>query len=65
MPFALSSHRKAAAAADSGAFEREIVILDGVDKEGNVRRHDRDEGIRADASLRRPRRAQDDRRQTA
>ena len=49
--FALSSHRKAAAAADGGAFDREIVILDGVDKEGNVRRHDRDEGIRADANL--------------
>ncbi len=49
--FALTSHRKAAAAADSGAFKREIVILDGLDKEGNVRHHDRDEGIRADASL--------------
>jgi len=49
--FALSSHRKAAVAADSEAFEREIVILDGLDKEGNSRRHDRDEGIRADASL--------------
>jgi len=49
--FALASHRKAAAAADGGAFEREILILEGVDKEGNARRHDRDEGIRADASL--------------
>jgi acetyl-CoA C-acetyltransferase len=49
--FALSSHRKASAAADSGAFEREIIFLDGVDKEGNSRRHDRDEGIRADANL--------------
>jgi acetyl-CoA C-acetyltransferase len=49
--FALSSHRKAATAADSGAFEREILMLDGVDKEGNAKRHDRDEGIRADASL--------------
>jgi acetyl-CoA C-acetyltransferase len=49
--FALSSHRKAAAASDSEAFEREIVIVDGLDKEGNARRHDRDEGIRADASL--------------
>src|SRR6185436_12693844 len=35
--FALTSHRKAASAADSGAFKREIVILDGLDKEGNVR----------------------------
>jgi len=49
--FALGSHRKASAAADSGAFEREIIFLDGVDKEGNSRRHDRDEGIRADANL--------------
>jgi acetyl-CoA C-acetyltransferase len=49
--FALSSHEKAAAAADSEAFEREIVIVEGLDKEGNTRRHDRDEGIRADASL--------------
>ncbi|RIX26824.1 acetyl-CoA C-acetyltransferase [Sphingomonas edaphi] len=49
--FALSSHRKAAAAADGGAFDREVVIIEGVDKEGNARRHDRDEGIRADASL--------------
>jgi acetyl-CoA C-acetyltransferase len=49
--FALSSHRKAAAATDGEAFEREIVAVDGVDKEGNARRHDRDEGIRAEASL--------------
>ena len=49
--FALSSHRKAAAAADSGAFKREIVIVDGLDKDGNPRHHDRDEGIRADASM--------------
>jgi len=49
--FALSSHRKAANAADSGAFDREILVLDGVDKEGNPKRHDRDEGIRADASI--------------
>ena len=49
--FALSSHRKAAAATNNEAFEREIVIVDGLDKEGNVRRHTQDEGIRADASL--------------
>ena len=49
--FALESHRKACAAADGGSFKREIIILDGLDKEGNVRHHDRDEGIRADASL--------------
>ena len=49
--FALSSHRKAAVAADEGAFKREIVIVDGLDKDGSHRRHERDEGIRADASL--------------
>jgi acetyl-CoA C-acetyltransferase len=49
--FALDSHRKAALATESGAFEREIIVLDGLDKEGTVRRHDRDEGIRAGASL--------------
>ncbi|HET9336095.1 MAG TPA: acetyl-CoA C-acetyltransferase [Sphingomicrobium sp.] len=49
--FALGSHRKAAVAADSGAFERELLVVDGVNKEGNNRRHDRDEGIRADASM--------------
>ncbi|WP_310468228.1 acetyl-CoA C-acetyltransferase [Sphingomonas sp.] len=48
--FALDSHRKAAAAADSGAFEREIVPLKGVDGEGKQGSHTRDEGIRADAS---------------
>ena len=49
--FALDSHRKAAGAADRGAFEDEIVILEGLDKAGNALRHDRDEGIRADASM--------------
>jgi len=48
--FALGSHRKAAAAADGGSFGREILMLDGVDREGNSHCHDRDEGIRADAS---------------
>ena len=44
--FALDSHRKAAAATEAGAFEREILPLavdDGL--------HSRDEGVRADASL--------------
>jgi acetyl-CoA C-acetyltransferase len=49
--FALDSHRKAAAATDAGAFEREIVVLDGLDKEGNPIRHAQDEGIRRDASM--------------
>ena len=49
--FALDSHRKAAAATASGAFDREIVVLDVIDKDGNAQRHRADEGIRADASL--------------
>ena len=49
--FALASHRKAAAATDAGAFAREIVPLDAVDKEGGAIIHDRDEGIRRDASM--------------
>ena len=49
--FALDSHRKAAAATAAGAFDREIVVLDVTDKEGQARRHAHDEGIRADASL--------------
>ena len=49
--FALESHRKAAAATDAGAFDDEILVLDGVDKEGNAIRHVADEGIRADATM--------------
>ena len=49
--FALDSHRKAAAASDAGAFDREIVVLGVTDKDGNAQRHSADEGIRADASL--------------
>ncbi|MBA3666729.1 MAG: acetyl-CoA C-acetyltransferase [Sphingomonas sp.] len=48
--FALDSHRKAAAASDTGAFDREILLLDATDKEGNPIVHARDEGIRRDAS---------------
>jgi acetyl-CoA C-acetyltransferase len=49
--FALDSHRKAAAASDAGAFDREILVLDGLDKEGNSVCHAHDEGIRRDASM--------------
>ncbi len=49
--FALDSHRKAAAAREAGAFDREIVVLDVTDKDGNAQRHSVDEGIRADASM--------------
>lgn len=44
--FALESHKRAAKATQAGAFEREIVPLE---IEGGV--HDKDEGIRYDASL--------------
>ncbi|SMF61601.1 acetyl-CoA C-acetyltransferase [Allosphingosinicella indica] len=48
--FALESHRKAAAAAGAGAFAEEIVALEVETPDGTVT-HDRDEGIRADASM--------------
>jgi len=49
--FALESHRRAAAAADSGAFAAEIVPVPVTDAEGRQIVHDRDEGIRADSTL--------------
>ena len=49
--FALESHRRAASATEAGAFADEILAIDGEDGEGNVVVHDRDEGIRADATL--------------
>jgi acetyl-CoA C-acetyltransferase len=49
--FALESHRKAAAATDAGAFEREIVPVTVTGEDGQDRVHDRDEGIRRDASM--------------
>ncbi|AJR23075.1 MULTISPECIES: acetyl-CoA C-acetyltransferase [Sphingobium] len=49
--FALASHRKAAAAMDAGAFDREIVPVPIVTAEGEQAIHDRDEGVRADASM--------------
>ncbi|WP_324809130.1 acetyl-CoA C-acetyltransferase [Sphingomonas sp. LY29] len=48
--FALDSHRKAVAATDSGTFADEILVLDGVDKQGVPIRHAHDEGIRRDAT---------------
>ena len=47
--YAYESHRRAAAATESGAFRQEIVGLEVETPEGVVR-HDRDEGIRWDAS---------------
>ena len=49
--FALDSHRKAAAAARSGAFEQEIVPLTVTGEDGEERTHTQDEGIRFDASM--------------
>jgi acetyl-CoA C-acetyltransferase len=49
--FALESHRKAARATEAGAFDDEIVALPIVDEAGESRLHDRDEGIRHDATL--------------
>jgi acetyl-CoA C-acetyltransferase len=49
--FALDSHRKAAAATDAGAFEREIVPVTIIDADGRETLHTRDEGIRYDASM--------------
>lgn len=48
--FGLQSHRRAAAATRSGAFTDEILVVEGHDEHGNPVRHDRDEGIRYDAS---------------
>ena len=49
--FALDSHRKAAAATEAGAFDKEIVPLTVRDAEGRVSLHTKDEGIRFDASM--------------
>lgn len=49
--FALSSHQKAAAAIQSGAFAREILPLSVTNADGEPTTHDRDEGVRADATL--------------
>src|SRR5688572_22444420 len=49
--FALSSHRKAAEAADAGEFDSQTVPLAILDAEGNESLHVGDEGIRFDASM--------------
>ncbi|WP_293900057.1 acetyl-CoA C-acetyltransferase [Phenylobacterium sp.] len=49
--FGYHSHQRAIAATQGGAFKDEILALDGLDKEGNIVRHDSDEGIRFDVSL--------------
>ncbi len=49
--YSLRSHKRAAAAADAGAFDQEIVPIEVPDGDGGTMMHTRDEGIRADASM--------------
>ena len=49
--FSVDSHHKAAAATKAGAFQQELVVVEGRDAEGNRVRHDKDEGIRYDSSM--------------
>ncbi|MCS6987427.1 MAG: acetyl-CoA C-acetyltransferase [Sphingomonadaceae bacterium] len=49
--FGYQSQVKAAAAARAGAFDAEILPVEGLDAEGNAVEHRVDEGIRFDASL--------------
>src|SRR5688572_13929651 len=49
--FALESHRKAARATQEGAFVDEIVALPVTAEDGSIHLHDKDEGIRYDATL--------------
>jgi len=49
--FALESHRRAAAAINAGAFTNEIVPVRVTLADGAEALHDRDEGVRFDASL--------------
>ncbi len=48
--FALESHRRATAAAETGAFKDEVLALEST-KGGVTSQHTRDEGIRADATM--------------
>lgn len=49
--YALESHRRAAAATNAGKFAAEILPLPIVLEDGGTAMHDRDEGIRYDATL--------------
>ena len=49
--FSVESHRRAAAATKAGAFTNEIVVIRGRNGEGQEVMHDKDEGIRYDASM--------------
>jgi acetyl-CoA C-acetyltransferase len=49
--YALESHRRAVAATQAGAFEREVLPLPVEGPDGAAEMHRRDEGIRYDATL--------------
>ena len=49
--FALRSHQRAQAASDEGRFDNEIIAIEGHDEDGLLKVIDKDEVIRADASL--------------
>ncbi|MBE4906765.1 thiolase family protein [Bacillus luteolus] len=49
--YAFESHRRAIAAQEQGIFDREIVPIEGLDKEGNHYLVKKDEGPRADTSI--------------
>jgi acetyl-CoA C-acetyltransferase len=49
--FGYESQRRAAAAANAGAFEKEVVPIEVTTHEGETKSHTIDEGIRFDASL--------------
>jgi len=49
--FALESHKRATAAAATGAFANEIIPLQIGNPDGSISLHETDEGIRSDATL--------------
>jgi acetyl-CoA C-acetyltransferase len=49
--FGLQSHLRACKATEAGYFKQEIVPLNIILEDGNAAVHDKDEGIRADATL--------------
>ena len=49
--FGYESHAKASAAEKAGYFQKEVVSVSGIDKEGAVCLHSTDEGIRHTASI--------------
>ncbi|MBI5524875.1 MAG: thiolase family protein [Deltaproteobacteria bacterium] len=51
MEFAVASHKNAARATENGWFRKEIVPVEGKDKDGNAIVQDRDETVRPDTSV--------------